>query len=212
MINPDSFQQNAVRITMHYSYGSACFAALINLIIKSLESENKNRSKRNNSIGDVIGDSIFVALREFAEFFTNQAFLYIAFYGKGLFRSGKMAFNSLKMKGFFKYSQMKICDYLLHGMSFVASLTFTMIYEVIIYFILKRCIGSVEDYSFFIVMLIFAGVNFFIGTAVAIQFINNVIGGMSQAQMTLYVEDPERFMGTHEYANKVSDYMEKIKG
>jgi len=152
-------------------------------------------------------------IEDFVKFLTTQAYIYAALYGGSLMNSGKMAYESFKTKGFERYFNLNVVQSLLGTLTgvfalFVAVLTFTGVF-----FLVPTSFYYTENDSNVEFIRIFFALNacFVIFTSILIPtfILNSMLGGMSNCQIALYLEDPGRLGNNHSQFSKFVQLLEK---
>eukprot|EP00477_Mikrocytos_mackini_P000487 GAHX01000518.1.p1 GENE.GAHX01000518.1~~GAHX01000518.1.p1 ORF type:complete len:492 (+),score=66.39 GAHX01000518.1:52-1476(+) len=201
--------EEAYHIAFSSSLGTACVGALIMTIVSLVVNSAKQNSDDNKGdLGALLLYCIASIIGQLFEFLTAQAYVYSAFYGKGLCESGKMGLESFRTAGFDKFINFRLTSEMLNIFTFFISLLlalgigfFIRMFGAGVFF--KNNLTSDMEIVFSVLMGMFV----IIILAVPFYSVNSMIGGSAAAQIGVFVEDPDRFRKAHPKAEKFEKYL-----
>merc|ERR1719300_1985335 len=140
-------------------------------------------------------ECLIAILEDYLEFMTNQAYIYTALYGKGLVGSGKLAHESCFNKGFEKFFNMKMVENLLGGLGFFVAVALGAVGSLAVGLMTDRIDENDEDEvrNEKLAMNFITSLSIIVSVSIGMGLVNNVVSGMTTCQMTIYIEDPDRF-------------------
>jgi len=209
-INFNKVFEESNEITLNRNFGTACFGLFILRLVEMLRQQAENNARQRQNIGSLIAWLVIWCfmnmLKEYIEFLSYNAYAYAAIYGKGLISSGKMAFDSLKLKGEMGFTQKKITEVLLGMIGVYFCLLYTVISFLVFFFIHRNNYhGMIYDWRYHCAL--------YSSLTILIVFntLNQMINGASLCQLVLHFEDPERSFAANIYANKIEKILKNNK-
>ena len=150
--------------------------------------ENKKRNmSNNNSLFLAFIGCLFSIIGDFFEFISAQSLVYIAIYGKSLFKSKDMGFKSLREKGFSKYIAGNIVSQLLFTFGFLIGLTLVLLGEFITYIVISDHFDKHEKIIFELNVAFSLLASFLL----IAEVVNDFVGGYIACMVVLFLEDPK---------------------
>ena len=194
-------------IANHFSQGSVALTSLLIAMVYTArlmvgDGKDKNKTARNDIVMALVL-CLLDLLIHFLEFRSAQSLVYVAIYGKGIWKSGKMGFQSLKQKGFTKYISWNIVSQLLSTFAFLIGLMMGLLGGFITYHALSGSFSVFEK----VVFTINVGLSLLMGFLFSTEIVNSFVGGYVACQIVLLLEDPELMNERCENATLLRKYV-----